>query len=83
MQLPTVEAAATEEATAEAVQETATEEATAEATGVEDAGAAAEKPEELPNTGLNLASGSSTLPIVVIVLGVLVVGAFMTRRRNE
>ena len=88
------EAMATEEATAEAAateEATATEEVTAEATATEEAAAAveatpeggAENPEELPSTGLDLASGGSTLPIVAIVLGMLAAAGFVTRRRND
>ena len=78
----TAEAAATEEATAEA---TMTEEATAEAMATEDAASqtGVENPEELPATGLDLASGGGTLPIVALVLGLLAVGGFVTRRRDE
>ncbi len=88
----TAEAAMTEEATAEA---TATEEMTAEAAATEEAMPAAEatadatpeagaaNPEELPSTGLDLASGGSTLPIVAIVLGMLAAAGYVTRRRND
>jgi len=84
----TAEAAMTEEATAEA---TATEEMTAAAAATEEATpvaeatpeAGVENPEELPSTGLDLASGGGTLPIVAVVLGLLAVGGFVTRRRND
>ncbi|HRW46656.1 MAG TPA: hypothetical protein P5333_04015, partial [Caldilinea sp.] len=88
----TAEATATEEMTAEA---TATEEATAEAAMTEEATpaadvsadatpeAGAENPEELPATGLDLASGGGTLPIVAMVLGMLAAGGFVTRRRSK
>jgi uncharacterized surface protein with fasciclin (FAS1) repeats len=85
--------AATVEATAEATvaptgeateAPTATEEAVAEAT--ESAAApdavATETPGDLPGTGLDLTSGGTTLPVVAVVLAALVIGGFVTRRRD-
>ena len=90
---PTEEAtaAATEEATAESTA-VATEEATPAATeeamteptesATAPEAAATETPGEMPGTGLDLASGGTTLPVVAVVLALLVIGGFVTRRRE-
>lgn len=94
---PTAEATAApaEEASAEATAEATaapTEEVTAEPTEAAVAAAtesmaapdaiATETPGDLPSTGLDLASGNTTLPVVAVVLAALFIGAFVTRRRD-
>ena len=84
----TEDATATEEATvgAEMAETTVTEEATkaVEATTAMTPEAnATETPGDLPGTGLALGSGATTMPVVLFVLAALMVGGFVTRRRND
>jgi uncharacterized surface protein with fasciclin (FAS1) repeats len=74
---------ATAEATAAPTEEVTAEptEADAESTAAPDA-VATETPGDLPSTGLDLASGGTTLPVVAVVLAALVIGGFVTRRRD-
>jgi len=44
---------------------------------------ATETPGDLPGTGLALGSGATTMPVVLFVLAALMVGGFVTRRRND
>ncbi|MBU6351572.1 MAG: hypothetical protein KGS73_15650, partial [Chloroflexi bacterium] len=78
---PVLEAAAqvAEEATAAATEEPA-EEATAAAT---EEPAEEEAPVALPSTGINISSGTSTVPVVLLALIALVVVGFVTRRRTS
>jgi hypothetical protein len=80
-----------EEATAVAAEEPA-EEATAVATeepAEEATAVATEEPAEeatpavLPSTGINMSSGTSTVPVVLLALTALIVVGFVTRRRTS
>jgi uncharacterized surface protein with fasciclin (FAS1) repeats len=80
-----------EEATAVATEEPA-EEATAVATeepAEEATAVATEEPAEeatpavLPSTGINMSSGTSTVPVVLLALTALIVVGFVTRRRTS
>ena len=79
--------APTEEATAAPAEEVTAEPteaavaAATESTAAPDA-VATETPGDLPSTGLELASGGTTLPVVAVVLAALVIGGFVTRRRD-
>jgi hypothetical protein len=73
---------AVEEATPAATEEPVEEAMSAATEEVVEDSAAPETPGDLPSTGLDLSSGGSTLPVVVLVLATLAVGGFVTRRRT-
>jgi hypothetical protein len=81
---PTEEAtvAATEEPTEEATV-AATEEPTEEATVAATEEPTEEAPVALPSTGINISSGTSTVPVVLLALIALVVVGLVTRRRTS
>ena len=82
-QAATEAAVATEEATAAATETPAEEATPAEASTEAPEAVATETPGDLPGTGIDLASGGTTLPVVAVVLALLVIGGFATRRKES